>query len=78
MKTKFEWKALINKMGKGKFIAFIIIMFFTFVFLGIVIFEKGIGTVILLSLETILIDYLKEFWNVLKKVEDEYKIKVKK
>lgn len=78
MKTKFEWKALINKMGKRKFYIFIFIMFVTFIFLGIIIYQKGIGTTIFLILETILIDYLKEFYTVLKKVDDEYKIEIKK
>lgn len=78
MKVKFIWKAFINKIGKRNFILFIIIMFCTFCCFGILIKEKGVGTVILLTLETILVDYLKEFYNVLKKANDEYQITIKK
>ena len=74
---EFQWSAFIKKLGIGKFIGFWITIILTIGCIIWVIFDKGLSACCLLILESILIDNIKEFVNVLKKVNKEYTIDTK-
>ncbi len=72
---KFFWKTFIQNMGgKLNFAKFVITIIFTIACIIWVIFDKGLNTCLLLLLEGMLIDNIKEFIKTTKKTNDEYTI----
>lgn len=75
---KFYWKSFKNQMGEKNFKKFIVILFLMAIALGVCIWKYGITPSILLVMETILIDQIKDFIKVSKKANEEYVIDDKK
>lgn len=75
---KFYWKAIINKMGKGRFILFIIATLISVFFIAITIKRDGIIIAAQAAYYSYLFSLINEFKEVAIQVNERYTVENKK